>query len=126
MKQDLFEILLKKDQQLILSLYNQGTLYYYSVRVVINLFKKKYSCVNRNVPLADIADTPFDNTAEILLREYEAMEMNADNGYPYHKQIIQLVVEQGSQRQASLVTGIPEQSIRDKVRDVRKYLKSKL
>lgn len=114
-----------KDKQLIHSLHKQGTLYFYLVTIAVNLHKE--NCRGRKIePVADIPEPHEDDTAGYLLAQYEAMELTTENGFPYHKKLIDLIVKYGSQRRVAIETGIPRAVISESVQEVRNYLTSKL
>ena len=125
-KQDLFLVLLGKEDGLIKDLYEQKVLFFYAVRVIMNLSSMaRKSKRPAELPAELCEEKQEDPTAE-LMAVFEAMEMNAENGFPYHKTLVSLIAKYGSQREVARRTGIPLMTISDSVKQVRTYIKSKL
>lgn len=127
-RQELFLILLSKNDDLIESLHEQKKLFFYSIRVIMNLEsmirkgkKKAFGLLD-----ADYHDRQEEDFSGAIIEEYNKMQMNQSNGFPYHKALIELIVEHGSQRKVASITGIPLKSICNHVKAVREYLQEKI
>lgn len=142
-KQELFLILLGIDCDKINQM--NGSLKYFVVRIILNLVRQKRNIFHRTYLDKTIeyntdkinyqASSPADHDTmmERIEREnkedqtisklYGIDENMGNKEYPYHQEIIKLILECGSMREVSRRTGIPDQSVRNTVYRVRKYLK---
>lgn len=132
MRQEVFLKLCSQDRKLIKSLYDKGVLFYYSIVIAkneaINLYRKNkrtvvydFSEVESTEP--DICDRITREQNEDLLIQSLSM---IPGDYPYHKELINIIVKEGSMNKASALTGIPLTSIHRDVTFVRSFLKSKV
>lgn len=124
-KQELFYILLKKPASLIVDLYKNNTLLYYSVRIIINICAKRLRDKKHTLPPSDFNTRPdYYESGNEFIEAFNSMQLN--NGFPYHRSLIELIVKFGSQSEVSRQTGIPINSVNKSVKEVRRYIKSKL
>lgn len=125
-KQQAFEVLLLKDGELIEGMAARGELIYYLVKTVINLSSRRYNQI-REITTADVSVYGDDADDEVVecSPDIECVVATMDDAFGtfYHRVILQLVAEHGSNRKVSKITGIPRASINQTMSEVREYIK---
>ena len=126
-KQDLFIILLQKEDSLIERLESEGTIFYYSVVVIKNISRmqareRKKQPVSLAFDVEERAAQSWDT--DKFMTEFDRME--EELGTFYHRELIKLIAQYGSQTEVAKRTGIPVRSISRSVSVVRNYIKGKV
>lgn len=142
-KQELFLILLEKPAEEIERIDQEGKILYYVVRIILNLIRQE-----RNVYHKTYLEKKIDyDTEKVLysrspaehgtieerqeredredsfLVELEGIDAKIGNkGYPYHQELINLIVKHGGIRETSRQTGIPKTTVARAVHKVRSHL----
>lgn len=140
-KQELFLILLSVPCEKVEQM--NGTFKYFVVRIILNLVRQEKNIFHKTyldktieydtdklnyqtISPADI-DTiserqQRENEEERIIRRFEIIDRElGNNSYPYHKEMIKLLVECGSNREVSRRTGIPHTTVDRTINHVRKY-----
>lgn len=142
-KQELFLILLGIDCEKINQM--NGSFKYFVVRIILNLVRQKrnvfhktyldktieYNTDKLNYQATSPADmdtitdraTREQQEEDTIARLFGIDEHLGNINYPYHEEMIKLVMLCGSGREASRRTGIPETTVRRTIKKVREYLK---
>lgn len=122
LKQDVFIVLLTKDPEVINSLHKENGLLFYAIRIAKNLSRTE-NRKRKTIPLCEVAEEiEHDEVKEYTHLLDELPKTN--NGFPYFKEVFNIVAKHGSLRAASRVTGIPFSSIQVDWNFVKTYLKS--
>lgn len=124
LSQEAVMVLLEKPAAKIMDLHSKGALRFYAVRIIIILWRGKWSqftakyrhfepVLEADANLVPAADTPYDTTMDNVLAiiEQEMQTWAAPGAYPYDKNLLLEVVEAGSMTAISKATKIPYRSV---------------
>lgn len=139
LRQEIFVILLEKDKELIVRLYDEKKLIYYVVRILINLLRQKNNTYHKQYitgteELIPGRDSPklCEEPEELEIRrikeedEVKALDkidkMDEDLNTCYYRLLTVEYKKHGSMREISRRTGIPIKSISNSFKKIRKHL----
>lgn len=138
LKQDVFIVLLNKPPALIAGLNDRGELLYYTIKIVKNLAKESFRdrAKRRVIPEFPTAEHCVlieqkeqqvieNKLLEKYITAFESLP-SSENGMPYFKELIKIIIRHGSMNKAAEATGIPLTSIHRDVLFIREFIKSKV
>ena len=134
-KQDLFEILLSKEESVVKS-HSEGNLLFYVVRVILNMansggilntrYLKKESYELKSLPCEDSPPIEVRQLKED--REDRIIEKieNSEKcfGTPYYRMLADALKIHGTAGKVSKATGIPKSSVQVGIKKLRKHLQN--
>lgn len=138
LKQDVFIVLLNKPPALIVGLNERGELLYYAIKIVKNLAKEsvrdrakrrvipEFPTAEHCVLIEQKEQQVIENKLlEKYISAFESLP-SSENGMPYFKELIKIIIRHGSMNKAAEATGIPLTSIHRDVLFIREFIKSKV
>ena len=134
-KQDLFEILLSKEESVIKS-HSEGNLLFYVVRIILYMTSRE-GVLNRNYikkESFELKSTPCEESPPLEIRRLkedredrliEKIEKTEEvMGTPYYRMLADALKIHGTAGKVSKATGIPKSSVQVGIKKLRKHLQN--